>query len=481
MKLYLFFICNLFFHFGFTQVSGEIQIEFIDIPGGSFLMGSPLDEVGREVDELEHYVTLSPFQMSKNRITFDQYDAFCKATGHKKPSDFIFVNGVGMTEFKTCRLRRGDNSVVNINWEDANTFAKWLGCRLPTEAEWEYVCKKVKAVTYSDDINTLGLLNFDNRISEWCSDWYGEYKSGQQLNPQGAEPDAHVVMRGSNRCAARLHYFETYKYEDLGLRLVRDVNLGTKLVSKKIPIRIDEDRSQTVLKSIQFIDVPKGNFMMGSSVDEMGHFDNETQHKVGVSAFRMSKFEITFDQYDAFCEATGRVKPEANGDRSGSLPVVNVKWDDAVEFCEWIDCRLPTEAEWEYACRAGSQTPFNTGYELNSELANTDGVFENTYPEEYQGSYLGNLHNVGSYPPNKWGFYDMHGNVWEYCLDNFGDYSVEYQLDPLNQDYSDQKVIRGGAYGYNTRYCRSAYREAFKSQSYGFTIGFRVVMPLECK
>ncbi len=118
---------------------------------------------------------------------------------------------------------------------------------------------------------------------------------------------------------------------------------------------------------IEFADIPGGTFMMGSPVKEQGRKDDEVQHKVTVSAFKMSKYCITYEQYDIFCEATGREKPW--GTVRGNLPVSQVSWYDAKAFAEWMGCRLPTEAEWEYAARANTTTPFYTGENLTAEQA----------------------------------------------------------------------------------------------------------------
>ena len=223
---------------------------------------------------------------------------------------------------------------------------------------------------------------------------------------------------------------------------------------------------------IQWVSIPAGTFTMGSPDNEFGRESGETQHSVKMSAFRMSKHEITFDQYDLFCDATGRVKPDDAGWGRGNRPVINVTWLDARAFAEWMNCKLPSEAEWEYACRAGTAAPFNTGENLATSQGNYDGTYP--YNDHPAGEALGKTIPVGSFQPNGWGLYDMHGNVWEWCNDWLAKYSLTPRSDPAGASSGHLRIGRGGSWQSGAQRCRSAYRFArnptFKSNIMGFRL-----------
>lgn len=207
---------------------------------------------------------------------------------------------------------------------------------------------------------------------------------------------------------------------------------------------------------IEFVDIPAGTFMMGSPITEQDRKDDEVQHKVTLSAFKMSKYCITIEQYNLFCESTGRKKPWYGPYGQANIPVSQVTWYDAKAFAEWMGCRLPTEAEWEYAARANTTTPFYTGDCLTSEQANFNGKepYTNCKKSENRKKPL----PVGSFAPNAFGLYDMHGNIWQWTNDWYGKYNIKDTLNQKGLTTGELKVDRGGGFYDPAWRCRSAYR-----------------------
>ena len=224
---------------------------------------------------------------------------------------------------------------------------------------------------------------------------------------------------------------------------------------------------------IEWVSIPAGTFMMGSPKAEAERFDDEVQHQVTLGAFNMSKYEITFGQYDKFCDATGRSQPFDEGWGRGKKPVINVSWTDAKAFAEWMGCRLPTEAEWEYATRAGSATPFYTGDCLGTGQANYNGNYP--YSGCREGTLMRKTVPIGGFEPNTWGLHDMLGNVWERCNDVYDNYPPGAQTNPKGPSKGTNRVIRGGSWYCYANYCRSAYRGNHNPDQVNYGIGIRLV------
>ena len=216
--------------------------------------------------------------------------------------------------------------------------------------------------------------------------------------------------------------------------------------------------------TLEVMCIPGGTFLMGSSENEEISLNSEKpQHKVTVPEFWMGKYPLTQAQYSA---VTGKNPSHFKGD---DLPVEQVSWYDAVEFCKQLSrktgkhYRLPSEAEWEYACRAGTNTCYFFGNELTGKQANFKG--SKTIP-------------VGKYPANAFGLYDMHGNVWEWCQDYWhGNYDGAPTDGSawIKDGYDEYRVMRGGSWAFNLVLCRSARRYDYRPGSCYDYIGFRVV------
>jgi len=210
-------------------------------------------------------------------------------------------------------------------------------------------------------------------------------------------------------------------------------------------------------------------------------------HRVKLDGFEISATPVTQAQYKAVMGAKPSYFKEKGHKDAAELPVENVSWNDAMVFCEQLTklakgkyrFTLPTEARWEYACHAGTTTPFNTGENLTTEQANYDGNYP--YLNNPKGKYLEKITPVGSYPPNGWGLYDMHGNVWEWCMDWYGKkYYDECKNkgiveNPAGPETGSRLVLRGGSWGNYGLRCRSANRSNFSPDDRNGDIGFRLV------
>lgn len=231
------------------------------------------------------------------------------------------------------------------------------------------------------------------------------------------------------------------------------------------------------ITGMTFVRIPPGKFMMGTPPGEDGQLKQGPAHEVEITRpFYMGKYEVTQGEWQQIM-GDNPSHFKALGDR---FPVENINWHEAQIFIQRLNAlnpqyrfALPTEAQWEYACRAGTSTPFNTGENLSTADANYDGRYP--YREFPQGRYRDQPTVVGSFPANDWGLHDMHGNVWEWCEDWFCEYPSEPAKDPLGECETDLKVIRGGSWYFNAESARSARRYTHNPHDRGFSLGFRLV------
>jgi formylglycine-generating enzyme required for sulfatase activity len=250
---------------------------------------------------------------------------------------------------------------------------------------------------------------------------------------------------------------------------------------------------------LELMRIDPGRFMMGSPGEEVGRepvfTGNELLHKVeitkpyymGVTTVTQAQYRQVMSENPSWFSAKGKGAGTMAGKNTDEFPVESVSWQDAVTFCNkttllpavaargWI-VDLPTEAEWEYACRAGTQTPFHFGNTLRAGQANFDGNFP--YGGAARGQYLGQPFPVRGYDPNAWGLYDMHGNVWQWCKDWYGDgyYQNSPAKDPAGPADGNTRILRGGSWRDVGRNCRSAHRDIFDPTSRADNTGFRVAV-----
>ncbi len=233
-----------------------------------------------------------------------------------------------------------------------------------------------------------------------------------------------------------------------------------------------------------FVDIAPGSFSMGD-IRGSGDTDELPVHTVAVSAFAINRYEVTFEQYDLFARMTGNEQPKDRWGR-GRRPVMDITWHDAMEFAEWLSAisgeaiRLPTEAEWEYAARAGSDNNFSFGndsqrlceYANIADQTTTIGWRNKTCSDTYRTTAP-----VGSLKPNAFGLYDMHGNVWEWLNDCWvKDYrKAPTSSLPLAESDCSKRAQRGGSWFYGSEEARVSYRAYGNDLDKSVTLGFRLV------
>jgi formylglycine-generating enzyme required for sulfatase activity len=248
---------------------------------------------------------------------------------------------------------------------------------------------------------------------------------------------------------------------------------------------------------MKLVRIEPGRFLMGSSPQEKERRDDELQHEVEITkAYCMGVYLVTQTQYrqlmgmnPGMFSPGGRLKDKVAGLTTDDFPVESVSWEDAMDFCRMVSLLpdvkekgwvvdLPTEAEWEYACRAGTSTVFHYGNSLSSEQANFNG--RNPYGGATKGPFLGRPTKVGSYAANAWGLYDMHGNVNQWCKDWYDKdyYQNGDKRDPAGPTDGQSRVMRGGPWYANAGLCRAASRNPNEPESRQPHRGFRVVVRL---
>jgi len=452
------------------------------IPAGSYEMGSPAEEPGRQLDESRHTVTIREgFFMSRLEVT---------------QADFL----AGKLASPSVNSVNPNQPVENVSWNDAMEYCisrtqreqaegrlpEGYIYRLPTEAEWEYAARAQSSSAYffGPDAsllpdyawftsnagikempvgqarpNPFGLFDIYGNVSEWCLDWYGELADHRQIDPSGPETGTLRVVRGGGwsalpeecRSASRTGLSPSSANSTVGFRVV--LGKGTSPIpTNPLPARL--------------VWIPPGKFNMGSPQGELGRGDDELQHQVALTkGFWVGKYPVTVAELEV---VTG-IQTGGRGDSATSMTHAQ-----AVSYCAKLTSReqsagrlpagfiyrLPTEAEWEYMARSGAQTRFYYGDDLENRLYCT-----------YRNCNSATLEPVGARPPNQSGIYDI-GNLrggtllFEWCSDYYGAYRAGAQTDPKGPSNTGAgRVVRGND--------RSAGRRAFGDES---AAGLRVVL-----
>jgi len=329
-----------------------------------------------------------------------------------------------------------------------------------------------KLASDSEAVKKEGVLQALNYGEKGIEALFGVLERERNLNIQWL---AHQTLEKQSHPAiqARLkNYFPWYEYESL------TVNRRGEII-KRTPGRARyyrEDLGNGVYLDMVYI--AGGSFLMGAPESEQESWDSDRpQHQVTVPDFWMGKYQVTQAQWQAIMGENPAHFKGAN------RPVEQVSWDDCQEFCRRLSDRigkryqLPSEAEWEYACRAGTITPFSCGETLTTDLANYNG--NNTYAEEGKGQARVKTVEVGSFPPNGWGLYDMHGNVWAWCEDgshdNYNGAPTDGSAWTDNPSQESKHVMRGGCWCYGPGSCRSADRRNAPRDFRDLVSGLRLV------
>jgi sulfatase modifying factor 1 len=493
--------------------NNSIGMELVLIPPGKFLMGSPASEKNRRDDEQQVEVTLTrAYYLGKTEVTQSQWRAVMGTTPWKG-RDFV---------------RDGDNyPATYVSWDDAKTFCWKLSekekevYRLPTEAEWEYACRAGSVARFNsgdDDSrlgesawyaktlgkideeyahevgrlegNPFGLFDMHGNVREWCKDVY------VNKLPGGTDPLVYTggtsrVFRGGGwatiaafcRTASRDKYLPSYRDFTVGFRVARSLTMDGE------PTRTRQEewtrylgKSSSVEKNsigMELVLIPPGKFTMGNPASETDRWAGQV-HVTLTKPFYLGKTEVTQGQWRIVMGTTPWARKESVRE-ADDCAATYVSWDDAMEFCKKLSgsekevYRLPTEAEWEYACRGETTTQFSFVGDNNSlsDHAWWGGLYGegNVKGEHY-------AHEVGRKRANPFGLYDMHGNVLEWCEDVYGN-SLSGGTDPLVSAEGWFRVSRGGSWYSRAANCRSSFRGDSRGRSrQTFDQGFRVARVL---
>ncbi len=569
----------------------SIGMEMIFCPPGTFTMGSPTSEAGRQSDETQHQVTLTNgFYLGKYEVTQAQYQTVMNGNPEGLNADPSVFKG-------------SNRPVERVSWLDAQIFLTRLNTIeqsagrlpngwkyvLPTEAEWEYACRAGTTTAYSwgNDINSSlanynwdgvhndgndsqqtvnigqfsanpwGFFDMHGNVREWVHDWKANYLTGAQTDPEGPASGSARVQRGGSwygdgaflRSAKRPNFIPGFRLSRIGFRVgfqavkpdganpelelfggagitreagqawaepgveAHDARDGNITSSITVSGTVDMNTTGTYVLTYSVADAagntdtairtvtvvgnrsvdlnatvamdmlwcPPGTFTMGSPTTEAGRqSDREDEHNVSLTkGFYLGKYEVTQAQYEAVMtgNSDGLSATPSQWPNNPNRPVEKVSWADAQIFLTRLNAQqsanipagwayvLPTESQWEYACRAGTTTAYSWGATISSSNANWN-----------HGTDPNKTVDVGQFSANPWGFFDMHGNVREWAADW---YNATYPtgnpvVDPTGLASGSSRVFRGGSWYDGGANLRSAKRNSNPPNYYTNDIGFRV-------
>ena len=574
---------------GWTEEYKTTKLVLRKIPAGTFMMGSPANELERDTKETQHQVTLTrDFYTGVFEVTQKQWSLVMGSDdwpSYFSNLDYRDSRPVENVSYNAIRGSNAGSGWPGNNNVDYNSFLGKLRARtdlvfdLPTEAQWEYACRAgtttalnsgknltgAKACSNVAELgryegnkgadnsadcdpsggtatvgsylpNQWGLYDMYGNVSEWCLDWWDnkDYPPQAVTDPKGDLPPGGGITRKriqrSSSWAHEAHYCRSARRrwagpDELGntrgfrltavpaedTYLVIDLSAGQGAASYPVSYRAappkggwtDEYKTtKLVLRKI-----PAGTFMMGSPGEEQWRVENETQHQVTLTKnFYMGVFEVTQKQWE---RVMGNWPSYfENPDYRDSRPVEKVTYNairgsnagsgwpanndvDSGSFLgklrdrTKLDFDLPTEAQWEYACRAGTTTALNSGKNLiaNQMCPNVNEVGRYFYNggkfNPADGDTTNGTAKVGSYLPNQWGLYDMHGNVREWCLDwwDGNAYSAQPVTDPTGDGAGTKRVVRGSKHNSYAGDSRSAFRDNELPNLSSSALGLRLAWP----
>ena len=461
-----------------------VAFEMINVEGGTFQMGNT--EPDADYDEkLIHSVSLCDYSIGKTQVT----QALWKAVMGSNPSEI-----------------KGENLPVEcVSWYDCQEFIRKLNVltgktfRLPTEAEWEFAARggnKSKGYKYSgsdniDDVawywdnsgktthavatkmpNELGIYDMSGNVWERCYDWHGNYSIDSQTNPTGPEYGFYRICRGgsyassatssSMRCLGTPDMGHQYS----GLRLVLSDNV---IIVTEPNVNHDSLKFNVNGVSFEMVKVEGGTYMMGNNDYMEAGTDATPSHSVTLSSYFICKTVVTQKLWKA---VKGYNPSWSTGDWQ---PVEHVSWENCQSFISELNrltgkkFRLPTEAEWEFAARGGNKSK-------DYKYSGSDNIDEVAW---YKGNSGDRSHMVATKQPNELGIYDMSGSVLEWCFDWYGEYNSGFQTNPEGPAFGFRRVVRGGLWFEDERYCHVSNREYHFAPDFEYQwLGFRLALDL---